>query len=207
MKIRSAGSYHDFFVKHQVPKLDCQGCTACCTSKTLYVRLDPEEIESGIFPLVLENQPGFQTGTRWMRKIEVSEDQPNYGHCQFVCESGCRIYKQHPKNCKEFDCRQFSESPFNPDWWSDDFPAWDFIIGKGDALRHWAWAFLGNFIDNVEGRYGLYQPTNDARERAIVFTESFAKALLREKLAPTRTIISKQQAEAIKEIALRIING
>lgn len=205
---RFAGSFHDFFIKNRNNRepVKCNGCSACCRLPGLYVRLEYDEANSGRFPIIpaeVINAPGGS----WLKKMDVPPTDPQWGHCPMVCSEGCSIYKERPAGCEAFDCRLFEPLSIRPAWWADTIPRWNFLLGRGDDLKLWAYMYLQSLIDWQAGREGLELPTAEAAAQAKPLIEPFIKAMLRAKVCPTQTVMPDDQADEIRLIALEMMEA
>lgn len=73
-------------------KVPCNGCTACCRSRSTMADLQPDELT--LFPeAVMDSEVGW-----------VLPQRPD-GSCVHLIDDRCSIYERRPLACRIFDCR------------------------------------------------------------------------------------------------------
>jgi len=77
----------------KLPRLNCDGCRACCLGDTIILK--PHEN-----PKAWNAKPRFDG--RW--ELRKGED----GNCAFLGPTGCTIHGRAPEVCQSFDCRRYA---------------------------------------------------------------------------------------------------
>jgi Fe-S-cluster containining protein len=80
-----------------LPKLRCNGCTACC--------------KSGGVALMQGDNPGLYELEITPQGVKLAS-KPD-GSCTYLGPNGCTIHAKRPAMCRAFDCRKYflSKSP------------------------------------------------------------------------------------------------
>ena len=86
-------------------RFECNGCRQCCCGGPGYVWLSKQDLSALSAGLGLNEQAFFAT---YCRRVRVQDgyvlslnERTDYS-CVFLCDSGCKIYKFRPVQCRTY---------------------------------------------------------------------------------------------------------